>query len=449
MTRGTSLVGLVALAGLAGCGAAGSAPSASPSASTAQATAATPVPTAPPTTAPPTTAPPTTAPAPVPVATDRPPVRLSDGRSVVAVDPATGAERASWPDAAISLDGRWTVAVGADAASGRTDATWIGATGEADRSGPVPAGLRPTVTSADGRWAVLAEPAPARAAGEIGPARTSSHFAVTDGAGWLKQVTLPGNFSPEAFGFIEDHPMTLQMIEYLPPDHPTSYRVRTLDLTTGAVGLPVNLRDKATPVDETMAGTSRTQVYASGEDLLFTLYQPVSTDGGAWEYGFVHTLATAWGGVWCIDLPDVLGLEDHRGTLALSPDHRVLYVATGAGRIGTIHTSDLQALAVDRTANLGVAADEQPVMVAGSDRLWVGLGRRLLVVDPISLEVVARAELPATVTALTLDPMTHELVGADDGGHLRRWALDEAGQLAETASIPLPAGLGPVARIVP
>ena len=265
----------------------------------------------------------------------------------------------------------------------------------------------PTVTSADGRWAVLAEPAPARAAGAIGPARTSSHFAVTNGAGWVKEVTLRGNFSPEAFGFIEGHPMTLQMIEYLPPEHPKSYRVRTLDLTTGAVGLPVNLRDKATPVDETMAGTSRTQVYASGEDLLFTLYQPVSTDGGAWEYGFVHTLATAWGGVWCIDLPDVLGLEDHRGTLAISPDHQLLYVATGAGRIGTIRTSDVQALEVDRTASLGVAADDQPVMAAGSDRLWVGLGRRLLVVDPISLEVVARAELPAAVTALTLDPATH------------------------------------------
>ena len=99
----------------------------------------------------------------------------------------------------------------------------------------------------------------------------------------------------------------------------------------------------------------------------------------------MHTLATAWGGVWCIELPDVLGLEDHRGTLALSPDHRLLYVATGAGRIGTIRTSDLQALEVDRTASLGVAADDQPVMAAGSDRLWVGLGRRLLVVDPTSL----------------------------------------------------------------
>ena len=49
---------------------------------------------------------------------------------------------------------------------------------------------------------------------------------------------------------------------------------------------------------------------------------------------------------------------------------------------------------------------------------------------------------------MTLDPATDELVGADEGGDLRRWMLDAADQLTETASTPLPAGLGPVARIV-
>ena len=87
----------------------------------------------------------------------------------MAVDPVTGAERGSWPDAALSLDGRWTVAVAADPGSGGTNATWIGATGEADRSGAVPAGLVPTVTSADGRWAVLAEPAPPGPPARSGP----------------------------------------------------------------------------------------------------------------------------------------------------------------------------------------------------------------------------------------------------------------------------------------
>ena len=179
-----------------------------------------------------------------------------------------------------------------------------------------------------------------------GPARTTTHFVVTDGAGWARDFTLPGNFAPEAFGYIDGHPRTLQMIEYLPADHPTSYRVPHARLDSGTVGLPVNLRDKATPVDDAMAGTSRTQAYAASSDLLFTLYQPTPPATGAamsetWEYGFVHTLATPFAGVWCIDLPDVLGLEGHQGTLALSPDEQTLYVVTGAGHIGVVHTVEL------------------------------------------------------------------------------------------------------------
>ena len=110
--------------------------------------------------------------------------------------------------------------------------------------------------------------------------------------------------------------MSLQLIEYLPPEHPTRYRVRTLDLATGTIGLPVSLRDKGQLVDEAMAGLSRTQVYAASSSLLFTLYQPAdvtSTDlddpeYDVWEYGFVHTLATPSAGVWCIDLPEELGM---------------------------------------------------------------------------------------------------------------------------------------------
>jgi hypothetical protein len=370
---------------------------------------------------------------------------------VVAIDPATGGRRALWPHATISLEDDWTVAATNDATVGGSAATWMDAFGVADRSGAIPEGLVPTISSEDGRWAVFQTPAPTRAEGEIGPARSTSHFVVTDGAGWAQELTLDGNFAPEAFGYLEAHPMSLQMIEYLPADHPTRYRVRTLDLASGTVGLPVNLRDKATPVDDAMAGTSRTQAYAASSDLLFTLYQPTPAAGATsetWEYGFVHTLATPYAGVWCIDLPEVLGLEGHQGTLALSPDERTLFVATGAGQIGVIHTTALENLVVDRTADLGVTADEQPVMVAATDRIWVALGRRLLVVDPISLEVEARAELPSPVTALALDPTTQELVAADDG-QLRRWTLDPKGQISEAVSsaIPLPSGLGAITRI--
>jgi hypothetical protein len=410
-----------------------------------------PAPAADPATTPPAPTTPVTAP---PAATPTgPSIRVTDGQTVVAMDPETGGRRAAWDDAAISLEGNWTVA-----RDGAARASWFDAYGVLDRTGDVPPGLHPAITSADGRWAVFAEPAPPVRPGEIGPGRTTSHFVVTDGAGTSQDLTLPGNFAPEAFGWFDEttgqaRPMSLQLIEYLPPEHPTRYRVRTLDLTTEALGLPVSLRDKATLVDESMAGVSRTQVYAASSSLLFTLYQPAELasadpDYDVWEYGFVHTLATPWAGVWCVDLPEDLGMTGNSGALALSPDEQTLYVVTGAGKLGVIKTNDVNGLRVSRTADLGLTVDEtdQPVVAAGTDHVWVGLGHQLLMVDPISLEVQGRAELAAPVTALTLDPASGELLAADDG-QLRRWTVDGAGAITRVGVLPLPAGLGPVARI--
>jgi hypothetical protein len=376
-------------------------------------------------------------------------LRLSDGSSVVAVDRATGSTRARWADAVLSPQGTWTVTVVPSNSSTRARASWIDASGVVDHTGPVPDGLVAGLTSADGQWAVFVQPAPPRAEGEIGPRRTSTRLVVTDGAVWTKDLTLDGNFAPDAFGYIERTPQTLQLIEYLPPDHPTSYRVRTLNLVDGTIGLPVSLQDKATPVDQTMAGTSRTQVYAPAADLLFTLYKPVASGSDeTWEYGFVHTLAPTWSGVYCIDLPEELGLEDHDGALALSWDQRSLFVVTNGGVLAEIHIDDPNSLAVDRVADLGVKGDERPVVAAGRDQIWVGIGRHLVVVDPVSLREIGRADLPAPVTALALDA-GGSLITADTD-HLREWSIGDGGAVREnpSAAMSLPTGLGPVARIV-
>ena len=103
----------------------------------------------------------------------------------------------------------------------------------------------------------------------------------------------------------------------------------------------------------------------------------------------MHTLATQFAGVWCIDLPEELGMTDNSGALALSPAEQTLYVVTGAGKLGVINSADLNSLRVSRIADLGVALGEtaHPVMAAGSDHLWISMHRELLMVDPISLEV--------------------------------------------------------------
>jgi hypothetical protein len=200
-----------------------------------------------------------------------------------------------------------------------------------------------------------------------------------------------------------------------------------------------------------MAGTSRTQVYAAASGLLFTLYKPAPTGADeTWEYGFVHTLATSWSGVYCIDLPEQLGMADHDGSLALRHDEGALFVVTSGGRLAEIKLAEpSQALKVDRLVGLGVSGGERPVIAAGRDHLWVGIGQRLIVVDPASLQVVGRADLPAPVTALTLDDKGGDLVAADTD-HLREWSVDALGAVSEntSAAISVPAGLGPIARIV-
>ena len=166
-----------------------------------------------------------------------------------------------------------------------------------------------------------------------------------------------------------------------------------------------------------------------------------------WEYGFVHTLATPSAGVWCIDLPEELGMTGSSGALALSPHEQLLYVVTGAGKLGVINVANPTNLRVSDTADLGVVldGDEQPVIAAASDHVWIGMDRQLLMVDPSTLEVEGRAELPAPVTALTLDPTTHELLAAGDG-KLQRWTVEESGAVTPTATLPLPDGLGPITR---
>ena len=128
-------------------------------------------------------------------------------------------------------------------------------------------------------------------------------------------------------------PDTVYLLEYLPAEAPTHYRVRVLHTSTGEVGLPVNLRDKSTPVDAEMAGISRTQVVSGHDDgLLFTLYRGVAGEGDRHGYAFVHTLGFA-GGVWCLDIAPEMELDRLPGALVVAGDR--LVVASANGTIGS------------------------------------------------------------------------------------------------------------------
>ena len=184
----------------------------------------------------------------------------------------------------------------------------------------------------------------------------------------------------------------MYLLEYLPADAPTHYRVRVLYTATGEVGLPVNLRDKATEVDAEMAGISRTQV-VSGHDggLLFTLYRGVAGEGDRHGYAFVHTLGFA-GGVWCLDIAPEMELDTQPGALVVAGDR--LVVASANGTVGSYDIAavlDPTRQPVMDVVSQYLHPEGEPVLAATDDRVWVAWANFVYELDPVTLEMLAPA----------------------------------------------------------
>ncbi len=243
-------------------------------------------------------------------------------------------------------------------------------------------------------------------------------------------------------------PFGLFVIEYLDrfldPEAPRAYRVRVIELATGALGLPSNLRSKGETVDEKMTGFARTHVTSERDGLLFTLYRGVNPDDST--YAFVHTLGFV-DGVWCLDVPGKLELHRVPGSMALAPDGSKLYVGSANGPLAEYVIDDILNPArvpeAGRVASLGSAGDAAPAMTATADRLISPLNHRITWLDRTTLAGTSAVNWADTVDAIAATPIDTVLIGGSDS----ITELSAAGKIL--SRVDLPPDLGPIAGLVP
>ena len=369
-------------------------------------------------------------------------VRVRDGQVDVDEHPDAGPR-------VVGLDSRTLVEAVIDAADA-TELRWAHLfTGEKLGHALLDgAHLVPTVTDTTGRYVALVSEPDAHPDGAIAPGRTSSTIVIADrDLGERYRTTLDGNFYPEAFGTSVSPgglPDAVYLLEYLPAASPTHYRVRVLLTATGEVGLPVNLREKTSEVDATMAGISRTQV-VSGHDggLLFTLYRGVAGEGDRHGYAFVHTLGLA-GGVWCLDIAHEMELDSQPGALGVAGDR--LVVASANGTVGSYDIAAVLDPAREPVMDVVTQykhPEGEPVLAATGDRVWVAWDTWVYELDPATLQMVTSAPRqlarPVTAMAATADGVVvahpDGTITSSDGASIDAVRVDADDDIDQRAAI--------------
>ncbi len=281
----------------------------------------------------------------------------------------------------------------------------------------VASGLTARVAAADGSLVALTtggdtyQPVP----------RTETTIVVADpsGARSPRSLELRGNFEPEAFSA---DGAFLFVLQYLPAEAPERYRVRRVEVSTGAV-TPLLSRDKSVVppgAEEEMRGEGRQAVLAPDRGRLYTLYLHQgehqhtrdllpgrhSPDGHP-VHAFVHVLSLTEGWAYCLDLPAPFG--DHPAeahALTVSPDGKRLYV----GELTTkqIAVADTESLTVTDLAPL---ADDEPAgdgaamsMSADGAALYVAAANVVRRLDPATLRITGSWAAPARVRGLAPAP---------------------------------------------
>jgi hypothetical protein len=265
----------------------------------------------------------------------------------------------------------------------------------------------PRVVSGDGRsCALTTTPAAARPA-----ARARTPLLVT-ADGRQRRYDLGGVVEPDAF---TQDGAGLFVLEWLPPQAPDRYRVRLLELASGAMQ-PLLTRNKVpVPVgaEEEMRGDGRQAVLSPDRQVLYTLYihQPdhrhtrdlIAGRPGV-AHAFVHVLQLTERWAYCLDLPHPFGeglAEGH--AVAISADgHRLAVVDVTSGSLAY---ADTAALTIERVVPVPAAEDSASLALAPDGRrVIVGAGTTVTVLDRDTDTVIARWPVPDPIRGLALSP---------------------------------------------
>jgi hypothetical protein len=250
------------------------------------------------------------------------------------------------------------------------------------------------VVAESGRAVALVEPLPKGWDPSVPVPRARTTIVVADPNGVRDPVTydLRGNYEPEAFS-TDDR--SLFLIQHLPAETPTVYRVTALDLRRGNV-YPVFGPYKGPA--ERMPGIRLQQVLSPNDDQLYTLYSsaqpgyapheaPVASDA---TVSFVHVLSLQQGWAHCVGLPKMLwDRPASEQALAPSPNGRLLYVVNAA--LGVVSVMDTRTLAILRTEQIGRTLDgvtsTSAVVSDDGASLFVGAAGQVERIDTDSLTV--------------------------------------------------------------
>jgi hypothetical protein len=299
------------------------------------------------------------------------------------------------------------------------------------------------VVSETGRAVALVEPLPNGWDSSVPVPRAHTTIVVADPNGRRPPVTydLRGNYEPEAFS-TDDH--RLFLIQHLPAETPTVYRVTALDLQRGKV-YPVFGPFKGPA--ERMPGIRLQQVLAPGDNQLYTLYSsaqpgyapheaPVTSDA---TVSFVHVLSLQKGWAHCVGLPKMLwDRPASEQALATSPNGRLLYVVNAA--LGVVSVMDTRTLTILRTERIGRTLEgirsTSAVVSDDGASLYVGAAGEVESIDTDSLSV-ADVWDTGDVTGLGLSSDGRRLYVAV-GGDVKVLDVGTGAELG-TVAVPSPA----------